>query len=30
MKKVGLTLEPKKAPLEVLVIDQLQKTPTEN
>jgi len=30
LKKFGLTLEAKKAPLEVLVIDQLQKTPTEN
>jgi uncharacterized protein (TIGR03435 family) len=30
MKKVGLTLEAQKAPLEVLVIDQIQKTPTEN
>ena len=30
LKKAGLTLEPRKAPLEVLVIDQIQKTPTEN
>jgi uncharacterized protein (TIGR03435 family) len=30
LKKVGLTLEPQKAPLEVLLIDQIQKTPTEN
>jgi uncharacterized protein (TIGR03435 family) len=30
LQKVGLTLEPRKAPLEVLVIDSLQKTPTEN
>jgi uncharacterized protein (TIGR03435 family) len=30
LKKVGLTLEAQKAPLEVLVIDQIQKTPTEN
>jgi uncharacterized protein (TIGR03435 family) len=30
MKKLGLTLEAKRAPMEILVIDQLQKTPTEN
>jgi uncharacterized protein (TIGR03435 family) len=30
MKKVGLTLEPRKTPLEVVVIDQMQRTPTEN
>ena len=30
LKKAGLTLEPQKAPLEVLVIDQIEKTPTEN
>jgi uncharacterized protein (TIGR03435 family) len=30
LKKLGLTLEPRRAPLDVLVIDQIQKTPTEN
>ena len=30
VKKAGLTLEPQRAPLEVLVIDQIEKTPTEN
>jgi len=30
LKKVGLSLEARKAPLEVLVIDQMQKSPTEN
>jgi uncharacterized protein (TIGR03435 family) len=30
LKKAGLTLEPQRAPLEVLVIDQIDKTPTEN
>jgi len=30
LKKVGLTLESKRAPLEVIVVDQIQKTPTEN
>jgi uncharacterized protein (TIGR03435 family) len=30
LKKAGLTLEPQRAPLEVLVIDQIEKNPTEN
>jgi uncharacterized protein (TIGR03435 family) len=30
LEKVGLTFEAKRAPLEVLVIDSVQKTPTEN
>lgn len=30
LKKAGLTLEPRKTPLDVLVIDQIQKMPTEN
>jgi uncharacterized protein (TIGR03435 family) len=30
LKKVGLTLEARRAPLEILVVDQMQKTPTEN
>jgi uncharacterized protein (TIGR03435 family) len=30
LKKAGLTLESQRAPLEVLVIDQIEKTPTEN
>jgi uncharacterized protein (TIGR03435 family) len=30
LQKIGLTLESRRAPLEVLVIDQLEKTPTEN
>ena len=30
LKKAGLTLESRKAPLEVIVVDQMQKTPTEN
>ena len=30
LQKVGLKLEPRKAPLEVLVIDSALKTPTEN
>jgi len=30
LKKAGLTLEPQKAPLDVLVIDAIEKTPTEN
>jgi uncharacterized protein (TIGR03435 family) len=30
LKKLGLQLEPRRAPLETVVIDRLQKTPTEN
>jgi uncharacterized protein (TIGR03435 family) len=30
LKKAGLMLEPQRAPLEVLVIDQIDKTPSEN
>ena len=30
MQKIGLKLESRKAPLEVLVIDSIRKTPTEN
>jgi len=30
VKKAGLTLEPQRAPLEVVVIDQIEKMPTEN
>jgi uncharacterized protein (TIGR03435 family) len=30
LQKLGLTFEARKAPLEVLVIDSIQKTPTEN
>lgn len=30
LRKVGLTLESRKAPIEILVIDSAQKTPTEN
>jgi uncharacterized protein (TIGR03435 family) len=30
MEKLGLKLESSKAPLEVLVIDHIEKTPTEN
>jgi len=30
LRKVGLTLESRKAPLDVLVVDEVQKTPTEN
>jgi uncharacterized protein (TIGR03435 family) len=30
LNKVGLTLEGRRAPLEVIVVDQIQKTPTEN
>jgi uncharacterized protein (TIGR03435 family) len=30
VQKLGLKLEPRKAPLETIVIDHLEKTPTEN
>src|ERR1051326_1556426 len=30
LQKLGLTFEARKAPLEILVIDSIQKTPTEN
>lgn len=30
LEKVGLKLEPRKAPLDVVVIDRISKTPTEN
>ena len=30
LQKVGLKLEPRKAPIEVLVIDRVEKEPTEN
>jgi uncharacterized protein (TIGR03435 family) len=30
LKKLGLQLEPRTAPLELFVIDHLEKTPTEN
>jgi uncharacterized protein (TIGR03435 family) len=30
LQKLGLVLVPRKAPLEVIVVDSLQKTPTEN
>jgi len=30
LKKLGLQLELRKAPIEVLVIDHLEKAPTEN
>jgi uncharacterized protein (TIGR03435 family) len=30
LKKLGLQLEPRKAPVELFVIDRLEKTPTEN
>lgn len=30
LKKSGLTLEPQRSPLEVLIIDQIERTPTEN
>ena len=30
MRKVGLTLNASKAPIEVLVIDSIQKVPTNN
>jgi uncharacterized protein (TIGR03435 family) len=30
VQQLGLTLEPRKAPVDVIVIDHLEKTPTEN
>lgn len=30
LQKVGLRLNPRKAPLDVIVVDQIRKTPTEN
>jgi len=30
LQAVGLKLEPRKAPLDVLVIDHIERTPTEN
>jgi uncharacterized protein (TIGR03435 family) len=30
LRKVGLTLDARRAPLDVLVIDEIRKTPTEN
>ena len=30
LRTVGLKLEPRKSPLEVLMIDQIKKVPTEN
>jgi len=30
LNKLGLRLEPRKAPVELFVIDRLEKTPTEN
>ena len=30
IQQLGLKLEPKKAPVELIVIDSAQKTPTEN
>lgn len=30
LQQYGLKLEPRKAPLEILVIDHIEKTPTEN
>jgi len=29
-EQLGLTLEPKKGPVELIVIDHIEKTPTEN
>ena len=30
MQKLGLRLEPRKLPIDVMVIDHIEKTPTEN
>ena len=30
IQKLGLKLEPRKAPIKTIVIDHLEKTPTEN
>lgn len=30
LENIGLKLEPRKAPLDVIVVDSLRKTPTEN
>jgi uncharacterized protein (TIGR03435 family) len=30
LQKVGLHLEPRKGPVETLIVDRLEKTPTEN
>lgn len=30
LQKLGLRLEPRKAPLETIVVDRVEKTPTEN
>ena len=30
LKSMGLLLQPRRAPLEVVVIDSIDKTPTEN
>jgi uncharacterized protein (TIGR03435 family) len=30
LRKIGLSLETRKAPLDVVVIDEMQKAPTEN
>jgi uncharacterized protein (TIGR03435 family) len=30
IQQLGLKMEPRKAPLEMVVVDHLEKTPTEN
>jgi uncharacterized protein (TIGR03435 family) len=30
VQRYGLKLEPRKAPMEILIVDQVEKTPTEN